>query len=214
MLKGDSKNYLARIGALLIGNLLLGASIGFFRIVDLGTDPFSSMIIGLNNVTGISFGTVQLIVLSLMFLAMLLFKRENIGLGTLPSIFMNGYISDFVYFSLQNTAFDTTNFILKIIILVFALIICTLGIAIYIETYLGMASYDTLAIIIEDRTKISFKTARVLTDVTCLAIGVIFGASIGINTVIMAVFTGILIGFFRKLITTNHKFNKFLFTKI
>ncbi len=193
-------NYTNRVIALLFGNILLGASIGIFRIVNLGTDPFSSMIIGISNTTGISFGNIQLLVCLAMFVLVLMFKRENIGLGTLPSIFMNGYISDFVYHICKNSFFDTENFLLKIVVLAAALFICTLGVAIYIEASFGTSAYDTLAMIMEDKSrgKISFKAGRVFTDIFCLATGLLLGASIGINTVVMAVFTGVMVNYFRQ----------------
>lgn len=192
--------FYGRLFFMLLGNLLLGVSIGLFRMVDLGTDPFSSMIIGLSQGTQLSFGTIQLIVCIFLFIAMILFKRESIGLGTLPSIFLNGYVSDFVYYSLVDTAFDTDNFLEKGVLFAFTLLICCLSVAICMEANHGTAAYDTLAIIVEEQTqgKISFKMARIYTDLFCLFIGVVFRAKIGINTVIMACFTGLFVQYFRK----------------
>lgn len=189
----------SRVLALLFGNILLGGSIGIFRIVNLGTDPFSSMIIGISSSAGVSFGNVQLLVCLIMFGVVFAFKSENIGLGTLPSIFINGYISDFVYYHCQNSWLDTENIILKLVILAAALVICTLGVAMYIEANFGTAAYDTLAMILEKQTggKISFKAGRIFTDVFCLSVGLLLGANIGINTVVMAVFTGVLVNYFR-----------------
>ena len=79
--------------------------------------------------------------------------------------------------------------------------------ALYMVADMGIAPYDSVAIIIEKLThqKIPFHKARILSDVVVVIIGIIFatasGAGIwsvaGIGTIINACFNGPLIQFFK-----------------
>ena len=196
------RRFWTKLVIMLLSNVMIGASIGLFRFVDLGTDPFSSMVIGISHRTGLSFGNIQCMACVLLFGMMFLWKRESIGIGTLPSIFLNGYISDFVYLLCKDSGMGTQTLVFKSFLLVLALVICTFSVAVCIEVNMGTSAYDTLPMIIEDKTKskISFKMARIYTDSFCILVGVILGAKIGVNTLIMAVFTGLLVNYFRNLI--------------
>ena len=75
---------------------------------------------------------------------------------------------------------------------------------------LGVSPYDSVAILLEKQTKgkLPFRTARVLSDVTCVVIGVAFcllGKNelreiVGLGTILNALFNGPLIQFFRGLL--------------
>src|SRR5699024_414350 len=83
-----------------------------------------------------------------------------------------------------------------------------LGVALYMTAEMGTSPYDSVAIMIEKMTggKLPFQYARVLSDVTVVAVGVIFclmaGDSlwniVGIGTICNACFNGPIIQFFRR----------------
>ena len=99
------------------------------------------------------------------------------------------------------------NLPLRIIALLLAQLMASMGVALYMVANMGIAPYDSVAIIIEKLThqKIPFHKARVLSDVVVVIIGIIFaiasGAGIwsvvGIGTIINACFNGPLIQFFK-----------------
>ena len=94
---------------------------------------------------------------------------------------------------------------------IFALFIGSLfagmGVAFYMSAEMGIAPYDSVALIIEKGTKgkIKFQYARVLSDITVVIVGVVFcllsGGDlwliIGIGTICNALFNGPLIQFFK-----------------
>jgi len=96
---------------------------------------------------------------------------------------------------------------LRIGALLLGCVFAGLGVAFYMVAEMGIAPYDSVALIIEKltRKKIQFQYARVLSDVTCVVIGVVFCLAgkddlfmiVGIGTVINAFFNGPLIQFFR-----------------
>lgn len=50
-----SSNYIKRILVCLIANILIGITIAAMRVVNLGIDPFTSLIIGVSNLSKIPF---------------------------------------------------------------------------------------------------------------------------------------------------------------
>ena len=91
--------------------------------------------------------------------------------------------------------------------LIIGCVFAGLGVSFYMVAEMGIAPYDSVAIIIEEVTKgrIQFQYARVLSDVTVVITGVVFclmsGGNlwliIGIGTICNALFNGPLIQFFK-----------------
>lgn len=96
---------------------------------------------------------------------------------------------------------------LRILALVTGSLLAGIGVAFYMAAEMGIAPYDSVALIIEKGTngKIKFQYARVLSDITVVIVGVAFcllsGGDlrliIGIGTVCNALFNGPLIQFFK-----------------
>lgn len=60
-----------------------------------------------------------------------------------------------------------------------------------------MSAYDAIALISADKYRsLPFKYHRVITDGFCVTIGLIFGATVGIGTLITAFFMGPMIQWF------------------
>ena len=81
----------------------------------------------------------------------------------------------------------------------------------YMAAELGIAPYDSVAFIITKvaKDKVSFRVARIASDITCVCIGVMFciishgklSAIIGIGTLVNAFCNGPLIQFFKNCFT-------------
>lgn len=99
------------------------------------------------------------------------------------------------------------NLPLRVIALLLAQLMASMGVALYMVADMGIAPYDSVAIIIEKLThqKIPFHKARVLSDVVVVIIGIIFATAsgvgiwsvVGIGTIINACFNGPFIQFFK-----------------
>ena len=74
------------------------------------------------------------------------------------------------------------------------------------ECNMGMAAYDALGLIIEEKVsgRIKYQNIRIATDITCILIGVFTGSVVGIGTIISAFFTGPLISKLRKWISKRN----------
>jgi len=186
-----------------IGVFFVSFAIACMRFSRFGTDPFVTMNIGLSKYLGIDFGFVQMVSNVFLVLLMLKFARNLIHLGTVLGIFVVGYLSDFL---LTVVVRLPDQLIFRIFALCIGLVCCCFGVALYMSTNLGISSYDALGLILgqEILKHRKYKEIRVYTDVCCVTMGFVFGAPIGIGTLITAFFTGPLIDLFMKCI--NHFF--------
>lgn len=196
-----------RAGMMILGILFIGLCVSFLRLSGFGVDPFSAMNLGISGFIGWSFGTWQLLMNAVILVIVFFQARHCIGAGTIINMIFVGYIADFVCWLVQDVVQIEMSFPLRIIALVLAQLMASMGVALYMVADMGIAPYDSVAIIIEKLThqKIPFHKARVLSDVVVVIVGIAFasasGAGIwavaGIGTVINACFNGPLIQFFK-----------------
>lgn len=194
-------------GMMILGILFIGLCVSFLRLSGFGVDPFSAMNLGISGFIGWSFGTWQLLMNAVILVIVFFQARHCIGAGTIINMIFVGYIADFVCWLVQDVVQIEMSLPLRIIALVLAQLMASMGVALYMVADMGIAPYDSVAIIIEKLThqKIPFHKARVLSDVVVVIVGIAFasasGAGIwavaGIGTVINACFNGPLIQFFK-----------------
>lgn len=196
---------------MVLGILFIGLCVSFLRLSQFGVDPFSAMNLGISGFIGWSFGTWQLLINAIILVVVFFQARSCIGVGTIINMIFVGYIADFICYVANDVANDVVqiqmNLPLRIIALLLAQLMASMGVALYMVANMGIAPYDSVAVIIEKLThqKIPFHKARVLSDVVVVIIGIIFaiasGAGIwsvvGIGTIINACFNGPLIQFFK-----------------
>ncbi|SER89854.1 Uncharacterized membrane protein YczE [Gracilibacillus ureilyticus] len=189
-----------RFNMMIIGNLFIGIAVALLRISELGTDPFSTINLGLSGFLGISFGVYQLGFNAILLIVILVLYRSSIGIGTLVNMVGIGFISDFFVYGYFFIFEDPAFLFIRIVMMLSAVFFASMGVALYITPNLGMAPYDALAFAIEkvSGNKIRFPVARIATDITCVVIGFSFGAIVGVATVIFAFFTGPFVQYFRK----------------
>lgn len=192
---------------MILGILFIGLCVSFLRLSGFGVDPFSAMNLGISGFIGWSFGTWQLLMNAVILVIVFFQARQCIGAGTIINMIFVGYIADFVCWLAQDVVQIEMSLPLRIIALALAQLMASMGVALYMVADMGIAPYDSVAIIIEKLThqKIPFHKARVLSDVVVVIIGIAFaiasGAGVwavaGIGTVVNACFNGPLIQFFK-----------------
>jgi uncharacterized membrane protein YczE len=69
--------------------------------------------------------------------------------------------------------------------------------ALYFTADLGVSVYDAISIIMSDKKIASFRICRIGTDSICVVIGLVLKASIGVGTIVTALFMGPLIQIFK-----------------
>ena len=195
--------------ALMIGGIvLIGISVALFRLAGFGVDPFTGMNLGISTFLGWSFGNWQLLANTLILAVVFFTVRSCIGLGTLVNMACVGDIADFICWLVQEALTLTLGIPVRILLLPAALLFASSGVALYMKADMGIAPYDSVAVVIETltRERIPFHIARILSDVTvvvigagsCLMAGETVWLVIGVGTVCNAFLNGPAIQQFRK----------------
>lgn len=196
---------------MVIGVILIGFNVTFLRMANFGTDPFSCMNIGVSGHLPISYGTFQFIVNIILFIPVVILSPRSFGIGAFFNMFGVAYAADFGMwiFSLFGVDEQTFSAMLLARLGLFLIGLCLLcfGVALYMECDLGVAPYDMIGQIVEERTKgkVKFKWVRIFTDVLCVVIGFSFGGTVGVATILVSLFTGPVVSWFR-----NHMAKKIL----
>ena len=192
-----------------LGVVICGVSVGMFKHAALGVDPFQALMSGLDAVIPIRFGTLYVLVNLLLLLFALVFDRHKIGLATLINLFLLGYIAEFsqkcVFALLPDPSLPV-----RFVLLGAAIVIMCMASAFYFTADLGVSTYDALSLIWSERQKkLPFFACRVISDLVCVALGVLLcrlagftpveiTREVGIGTVVTAFFMGPLIEFFNR----------------
>ena len=188
-----------------IGVVFIGFSVAVLNLSGFGVDPFSCMNMSVSAHLPFSFGVWQIFVnaVILMLLVIHVIKEKKkigavFGFGTLWNMTGVGLLVDFFTTKYHIFFQNPQNLGIRILFLVIAILGICLGCSIYMTPELGSAPYDALGVQIHEISKVPFKLCRITTDLICVIIAIIFGANIGIGTVITAFGTGPFVQFFNE----------------
>ena len=171
------------------GILFIGICVGAYRLSAFGVDAFTCMNLGISGFLHMSFGTWQLIMNAAILVVVFFTARSCIGAGTIVNMVGVGYLADFICWLfrgvemtlpmcwlVQDTLQVQMTLPLRIGALVLGSVFAGLGVAFYMVAEMGIAPYDSVAVIIEKLTRgrVPFQRARVLSDVTVVVVGVVF----------------------------------------
>lgn len=197
-----------RIGMMLLGILLIGMCVASYRMSGFGVDAYSCMNLGISGFLGMSFGSWQVIMNAVLLIVVWFTKRECIGPGTVVNMVGVGYTADFLCWLCLEQAGLPVTMPLRILLLLAGTLFAALGCAFYMTADMGISPYDSAPLIITKYAtdKISFRLARVMSDVAVIAIGIVFcllghgniWTIVGLGTVVNACCNGPLIQFFRE----------------
>ncbi len=199
-----------RIIACFAGVIATGAGVGVMKRASLGVDPFQSFMSGLDALIPLPFWLIFSLAGAAMLIFAILTDRHYIGLGTVLSILVQGYVIDWtrsVLFRFWPSGSlgmigRGACFLVGILLLCFAS-------AMYYEADLGVSPYDSIALILSEKYRIAkFQMMRVCCDIICVILGCLLlflsGASfqemfssIGPGTLVTAFCMGPLVAWFR-----------------
>lgn len=199
--------FVRRCIMMVTGIFFIGICVGAFRLSAFGVDAFTCMNLGICGFLGMQFGTWQLIMNTAILIVVFFTARECIGAGTIVNMAGVGYMADFICWIVQDQLQIAMTLPLRIGALIAGSLFAGIGVAFYMVAEMGIAPYDSVAIIIQKQSKgrIAFQAARVMSDVTVVVIGVAFcllargnlWLIIGIGTICNALFNGPVIQFFK-----------------
>lgn len=201
------ENKTKRILMSVIGVLVCGISVGFFKRAAFGVDPFQSLMSGLDALLPISFGTLYVIVNVLLLSFSLFADRHYIGSATVINLLFLGYVAQYSHEFLL-TVFPELQILGRVVCLVIGIVMLCLASSFYFVADLGVSTYDAVSLIVSNTWKIGkFRYCRIISDVICVVLGsglyLISGGDwsgllgiVGLGTIITAFFMGPLIEIF------------------
>ncbi|WP_027627445.1 YczE/YyaS/YitT family protein [Ruminiclostridium cellobioparum] len=186
-----------RVVMTVFGVLTAGFSVGMFNFSAFGMDPFQVLAHGISVHMPLGYGTFYSILNLLMLIVIFFVDRRKIGLGTFINIFLLGYVVQFSSW-LFDSWMPEPSFGIKLLFLIIAIVIMCFGSSLYFTGDLGVSTYDAVALILSEKKVARFQFCRIGSDFICTVCGYLFGATVGIGTLITAFFMGPVIAVFNR----------------
>jgi uncharacterized membrane protein YczE len=172
---------------LFLGFFLIALGVVFMRYSSLGLNPWGTFHDGVSKLTGIRFGTVtQLTGLSIVLLSMTM--KIYPGVGTLLNMYFCGFFINMID-SLGYLP-QPSHIMIKILYLFLGILILAIGIYTYISVGFGAGPRDGLMVGLVKKTKYSVGLIRNVIEVTALILGYLMGGTVGVGTIVTAIFIG------------------------
>lgn len=189
-------NDLKKIPSLIIGLFFLSLGITILRLSGNGLDAWGVFHEGISLYSGVSFGTISVMVgFAILFIS--LFFKIMPGIGTLLNIILVGPLID-VLFNLLSP-FQTN----KLILLFVGFYIVNFGRALYISSDLGAGPRDALYVGMTRLMKVKVSFTKPTIELVVTIIGFLFGGTVGIGLVILTLLSGKMIDIFFNILKYN-----------
>ncbi|MFF9557853.1 YitT family protein [Streptomyces albus] len=189
--RGSGRQLPRRLVQLYAGLALYGASAALMVRAGLGLDPWDVFHQGIAEHTGLSIGTVSIIVGALVLLLWWP-MRERPGLGTVSNVFMVGLSMDATLWLLP----QPEALALRVVLLVAGVVLNGAATGLYISARFGPGPRDGLMTGLHKVTGRSIRLVRTGIEVAVLISGILLGGSAGVGTVLYALAIGPLAQFF------------------
>jgi uncharacterized membrane protein YczE len=174
-----------RLVQLYAGLVLYGVSLALQIRAGLGLDPWDVFHQGLSEKTGLSFGTIVIIVGALVLLAWIPL-RQRPGIGTVSNVFVVGLAVDAALVLIP----DAGPLGAQITMLTAGILLNAVAGAAYIGAGLGPGPRDGLMTGFVARFGGSIGRVRTAIELSVLAVGFALGGTIGLGTVVYALSIG------------------------
>ena len=156
---------------------------------------------GVSKVTGMSIGMTSFVIAVVMIVFVWFYDRPQIHIGTvLYQVVYSGFVEIFSRIQ-RYSDIVWINFLLMCI----GIILFAVGTGIYASANLGRGSYEAVTFSLAGKNGWPVKIVRMTLDVAMVVIGVLFGGSFGICTIITVLISGPIIQ------ATVQQMNKFVF---
>ena len=169
-----------------IGFLLYGLSIALAIRANLGTGTWAVLDVALSQLTGYTPGTMTVTV-GFVVLISALMMREQIGWGTLGNILSIGPWLDLFLWLIPEI---DNSLPVQLLLLLAGILAQGVATAVYIGVDAGAGPRDSLMLAIKRTTRLSYRMARGIIEVSVLVVGWLLGGPAGIGTAIHALLVG------------------------
>jgi uncharacterized membrane protein YczE len=174
-----------RLVQLYAGLALYGASSALLVASGLGLEPWNVLHQGLAELTGLSIGTVSIIVGAAVLLLWIPL-RQRPGLGTVSNVFVVGLALDGTLALLP----DVRSLAVRVPLLLAGVLLNGVATGLYIAARFGPGPRDGLMTGLHERTGRSVRLMRTAVEVAVVVTGFVLGGTVGVGTVLYALAIG------------------------
>lgn len=187
-----------RILLVIIGQLFISAGVSLLLYINLGADPMGVFHTGVGNALNIHFSQALFIENIVVLVLVYFIDKSYIHIATVLTLFVVSMTTN--YFTALFMLFIPHDavFMIKIILLLVACLLISIGLNFYVLPDLGVGPLDVVVEMIVDKKRYSYQSVKVIADLFYLAIGFALGGVVGIGTIISAFVVGPMIQFTRK----------------
>ena len=181
----------------IVGSMMMGASIDLFVQADFGLDPLCVFEAGLGRVLHLSLGTTSQVLMISIIILLFFIDRKRIGIGSiLNSVLVGAFIKWFspVICTGGGTAAG------RLLCLLAGLILMGVGIGTYVAAGLGEAGMDAMMMYLSGKLKKNVNVTRITIDILLSITGFLLGGKLGGATVVSMLVNGYMIQFTIELI--------------
>lgn len=179
-----------RWGQLTLGLALFGVGIALMVRSNLGLNPWEVLHQGISNRTGISIGSVS-ILLGIPILLAWLPLGQRPGWGTLLNIVLIGLVTDLTLPLLPQTASLPT----RAALLLAGILTIGLGSGLYLGAEMGAGPRDGVMMGLARRSRLSVRLVRTAIELSVLGLGWLMGGTVGVGTLLFALGIGPIVQF-------------------
>lgn len=193
-----------RIAIACAATILMGVCVLALEWLQVGTDPFSCVCIGLSHLMGIDLQIIEPVVHAVTLCVVLFVARDLFGFGSLANIFLVGIAHDFILKNFLNSQLpELPETGMRILLFTVFAGLFLLAVSAYVSAELGTSPYDAAPIILHRKLqkrwpKLSFTVIRVIWDGAFALLGLALGGPFGAVTVACVIFLGPLITWMSK----------------
>jgi uncharacterized membrane protein YczE len=194
--KHESSQKWKRIAMSFFGVIVTGFCIGAFQKANLGADPFTCFVTGIANIFHSTYSTFYIIVTGALLVGVFFVEKHYIGIATVINLFFTGMAADFMRNILDNI-FPAPGMAARLVMMLFGIFGTCFAASVYFTADLGVSAYDAWSLIAANKYKLMpFRLCRIASDSVCVLTGLIFHVTIGVGTVITALFMGPVVQWF------------------
>lgn len=184
-----------RTPIVVFGLVWFGVGISMLLLADLGAAPWDMLHQGLENVTGISIGTI-IILVGVLLIAAFPLMGERFGAGTILNVLVIGPVVNICL-----ALFDEPETLwIRILLMLGGPVAIAIGSGFYIGGGLGPGPRDGLMTGFANKGFTVWKV-RTIIEATVVIVGLLLGGTLGLGTVWFTVSIGPLVQFFLRRLT-------------
>ncbi len=191
----NGSDLVRRTPIVIFGLIWFGVGISMLLLANLGAAPWDLLHQGLENVTGISIGTI-IILVGVMLIAAFPLMGERFGVGTILNVLVIGPVVDICL-----ALFDEPDALwIRVLLMLGGPVAIAIGSGFYIGGGLGPGPRDGLMTGFANKGFTVWKV-RTIIEATVVIVGLLLGGTLGLGTVWFTVSIGPLVQFFLRRLT-------------